>query len=108
MSADDPDLREDVTDLRLNAREPLQCNRCGVTVAEGETVVVRLHQDGHDGRWLVTGRFCPSCGPVDVDGPKPFAAEMVVRGTVGTTSRPRSPDTVPVLLDPEILDRVGV
>lgn len=108
VSTSDAALREAVADSRLNGRAPVQCNSCGVTIAEGETVVARFHRDGYDDTWLVTGRFCPACGPAAVEGPDPFDAEMVVRGAVGSTTDPQSRETVSLLLDPEIVDTVGV
>lgn len=90
---------------RLNEREPLQCNACGQRLRDRDAVVVRLHQDRSDRTWLTTGRFCTDCGPEATQGPKPFAAEVVVRGRVGSASGSRSEERFPVLLAPEILDR---
>ena len=99
------DLERTVENLQLNDRSPLQCNRCGDRVHQGESVVVRLHFDSNDSSWLKTGRFCTDCGPERTRGPEPFATEVVVRGRVGVASDTLTQDHFPVLLDPVLLDR---
>lgn len=101
----DTDLLQQLANRRLNGEEPLQCNACGDRLNEGDTVIARLHQDRDDQAWLTTGRFCTECGPNVTQGPKPFAAEVVVRGQVGSASDPQSQEHFPILLTPEIIDR---
>lgn len=101
----DIDLLQRFANRRLNRQEPLQCNTCGRRLHEQDGVVVRLHLDWSDRRWLTTGRFCAGCGPKATQGPKPFAAEVVVRGRVGSVSDAQSEERFPVLLTPELVDR---
>ena len=101
----DQSLLHQLTDRRLNGREPIQCNACGRQLQDGDRVVVRLHQDRDDRKWLTTGRFCSGCGPHSTQGPKPFAGEVVVRGRVGSASDATSQEQYPILLSPEIVDR---
>lgn len=101
----DTDLVRQFTNRRLNGGEPIQCNTCGQQLRDRDTVVVRLHHDRSDRTWLTTGRFCTACGPGTTQGPKPFAAEAVVRGQVGSASDPQSQERFPILLAPEIIDR---
>lgn len=108
MTVSDPsdtELLRRLANRRLNGQEPLQCNACGERLQEGDTVVVRLHQDRSDRTWLTTGRFCTACGPATTQGPKPFAAEAVVRGRVGSAPDGQSEAHFPILLTPEIVDR---
>lgn len=101
----DTDLEQQFTDRRLNEREPLQCNACGQQLHDDETVIVRLHQDRSDRSWLITGRFCTDCGPEIAQEPTPFAAEVVVRGRVGSSTDERTRVQFPTLHSPEIVDR---
>jgi hypothetical protein len=101
----DTNLLQQLTNRRLNGREPLQCNACGRQLHEEDTVVIRLHYDLSDQTWLTTGRFCTSCGPETTQGPKPFAAEVVARGRVGSAADAQSQEHFPILLSPEIVDR---
>jgi len=106
VSHSETDLERSMENLRLNDRSPLQCNRCGHQVQQGEPVVVRLHLDSDEDSWLKTGRFCSDCGPETTRGPKPFAGEIVLRGRVGLASDALTQDHFPILLNPVVLDQV--